>query len=89
VVVTTMTDSLASIRADGARMALAVVGVLAVVVVGFGVVVGSIRLLLPVVYPLVPSADPTVVAAAVGFTPAAVYGVAVAAVLRRWLVTEE
>jgi hypothetical protein len=84
-----MTDLLASVRADGARIALAAVGVLAVVVVGFVIVVGSIRLLLPVVYPLVPAADPTVVAAAVGFTPAALYGVGVAVVLRRWLVANE
>lgn len=69
-------------------MALAVAGVLVVVAVGFGVFVASIRVLLPAVYPYV-SADPTLVAAVVGFGPAALYGVVVAVLVRRRFVGGE
>jgi hypothetical protein len=81
-----MTDLSAKIRRDGSSMALAVAGVLLVVVVGVGIIVGSIRLLLPAVYPIFPDADPTTLAAAVGFGPALVYGVVVAVVIRRRVV---
>jgi len=67
-------------------MALAVGGVLLVVAFGFGVFVASIRLLLPAVYPYVSGADPTLVAAVVGFGPAAVYGIVVAVLVRRRIV---
>jgi hypothetical protein len=82
-----MTGPLEQIRQDGPAMALAVVGILVVVALAYGIFLGSVRILLPVVYPLVPSADPTVVAALVGFVPAALYGVVVAAVIRRRLLT--
>ncbi|WP_338741161.1 hypothetical protein [Haloplanus salilacus] len=81
-----MTDVLAKIRRDGPTMALAALGVVVVVAVGFGVFVASIRLLLPAVYSLVPGTDPSLVAAVVGFGPAAVYGVTVATLLRRFVV---
>lgn len=77
-----MTDLSSTVRRDGPTMALAVAGVLLVVAVGFGIIVGSIRILLPVVYPVFPDTDPTMLAAVVGFGPALVYGVVVAAVIR-------
>jgi len=70
-------------------MALAAVGVLLVVAVGFGVFVVSIRVLLPAVYPRVGGADPTLVAAVVGFGPAAIYGVVVAVLIHRFVVKRE
>lgn len=81
-----MTDPLSSIRRDAPSMVIAVVGVLVVVVVGFGVIVGSIRVLLPAVYPVFPDTDPTTLAAVVGFGPALVYGVVVAVAIRRRVV---
>ena len=70
-------------------MILAIFGVLLVVAVGFGIFVGSIRILLPAVYPRVPDADPTLVAAIVGFGPAAVYGIGVAVLVRRFVVSRD
>ncbi|WP_157573442.1 hypothetical protein [Haloplanus natans] len=81
-----MTDLASKIRRDGSSMAFAVVGVLVVVAVGFGIIVGSIRLLLPAAYPVLPGTDPTMLAAAVGFGPALVYGVVVAVAIRRYVV---
>jgi hypothetical protein len=81
-----VTDLRSKVRRDGPTMALAAVGVSLVVAVGFGVFVASIRLLLPAVYSRVPGADPTLVAAVVGFGPAAVYGVAVAVLVHRRVV---
>jgi hypothetical protein len=81
-----MTDLASKIRRDGSTMALAVVGVLLVVAVGFGIIVGSIRVLLPAVYPVFPDTDPTMLAAVVGFGPALVYGVVVAVLIRRRVV---
>ena len=68
-------------------MALAVVGVLFVVAVGFGLFVVSINVLLPAVYPRVGGADPTLVASVVGFGPTAIYGLVVAVLVRRYVVT--
>lgn len=68
-------------------MALAAAGVLLVVAVGFGIIVGSIRVLLPAVYPVFPDTDPTILAPIVGFGPALVYGVVVAVAIRRYVVT--
>ncbi|WP_299332443.1 hypothetical protein [Haloplanus sp.] len=81
-----MTDLLAKIKRDGPAMALAAVGVLAVVTVGIGIFVASIRVLLPATYSLFPGIDPTTLAAAVGFGPAAVYGITVAVLIRRYVV---
>jgi hypothetical protein len=81
-----VSDLVDKVREEGATMGLAVVGVLAVVAVGFGVFLASVRFLLPTVYPAVPDADPSFVAAVVGFGPAAVYGVAVAVVIKRRVV---
>jgi len=81
-----VTDPLASIRRDAPTMALAIVGVLLVVAVGFVIIVGSIRVLLPAVYPVFPDTDPTTLAAVVGFGPALVYGVVVAVAIRRYVV---
>ena len=67
-------------------MGLAAVGVLAIVAVGFGIFLVSVRVLLPAVYPAVPDADPSFVAAVVGFVPATVYGVAVAVLIKRRVV---
>lgn len=84
-----MTDLSSKIRRDGLTMALAVAGVLLVVVMGFGIIVGSIRVLLPAVYPIFPDTDPTMLAAIVGFGPALVYGVVVAVVIRKRVVRRE
>lgn len=67
-------------------MALAVVAILAVVAVGYGVFLGSIRLLFPVVYSAVPATDPTAVATGVGIVPATIYGVAMAVLIKRRIV---
>jgi len=82
-----MMDPLERVGGDRSAKVLAVVGVLLVVALGYGIFLGSVRVLLPIVYPLVPSADPTVVALVVGFGPAALYAVVVAAVIRRRLLT--
>jgi len=84
-----MTDLRSKIRSDGPTMALAALGVVVVVAVGFGVFVASIRVLLPAVYDVTPDADPSLVAAVVGFGPAAVYGVGVAVLVRRLIVGGE
>jgi hypothetical protein len=84
-----VTDPLSSIRRDAPKMALVVVGVLLVVVVGFGIIVGSIRVLLPAVSPVFPDTDPTTLAAVVGFGPALVYGVVVAVTIRRYVVESD
>jgi tetrahydromethanopterin S-methyltransferase subunit C len=81
-----VSDLADKVREEGATMGLAVVGVLAVVAVGFGIFLVSVRVLLPAVYPAVPDADPSFVAAVVGFVPATVYGVAVAVLIKRRIV---
>jgi hypothetical protein len=81
-----MTDLSRKIRRDGTSMALAAAGVLLVVAVGFAIIVGSMRVLLPTVYPAFPDTDPTMLAAVVGFGPALVYGVVVAYVIRQRVV---
>jgi hypothetical protein len=84
-----MTDLRSKVRRDGPSMALAATAVLLVVAVGFGLILGSIRVLLPAVYPVFPDIDPTVLAAVVGFGPALVYGVVVAVVIRRRVVRRD
>jgi hypothetical protein len=84
-----MTDLSQKIRRDAPSMALAVLSVLVVVAVGFGIFVVSIRLLLPAVYPHVSTADPTLVAAVVGLGPAAAYGIAVAVLVHRFVVKRD
>lgn len=84
-----MTDLFTKIGRDGSTMALAVLGVLFVVAVGFGIFIVSIRVLLPTVYPFLPATDPTLAATVVGFGPAAVYGVVVAVLVHRWVVKRD
>lgn len=78
-----MTGALDNLREDGLQIALAVVGVLAVVAVGYGIFLASLRYLVPVVLPLVSPRNPSTAAIAVGVGPTLVYAVVVGALIRR------
>lgn len=83
-----MTGVFETLRRDGPRIALAAVGVLAVVVVGYGVFLASLRYLVPLLYPLVPAADPGTAAVAIGVVPTVAYAVVVGVLVRRRVVAE-